>query len=215
MRHRLRTVHHTKGRLRLKVPAARANPAVFEEICRSISSCPGVTGVRTNLRTGSILVQYSSKAGIDFHEQLTDHGEKTGGFLLEPPELTEVDEMAHRIELEAEFLSQHSETARVIVDSVKRLDTRLKLATHNTVDLKVLLPMGLAVYSVAEIGLEASTPLWVTLGIFSFNSFVALHHPVGAVGLKEEISVSHPAASANKEEVETPEPARKKDRRRR
>ena len=212
MRHRLRTVHHTKGRLRLKVPAARANPAVIEEICRSISSCPGVIGVQTNLRTGSIVVHYSSKAGIDFHEQLTDHGEKTGGFLLEPPELTEVDQVARQIELEAEFLSQHSETARVIVDAVKRMDARIKQATNNTVDLKVLLPVGLAVYSAAEIGLQASTPLWVTLGIFSFNSFVALHAPVGAVGLKEDISIRHPAPSSNKE---PPRPARKKERRQR
>ena len=39
------------------------------------------------------------------------------------------------------------------------------------------LPLGLAVYSFVEIGLEASTPLWVTLGIFSFNSFLTLHAP--------------------------------------
>jgi hypothetical protein len=87
--------------------------------------------------------------------------------------------MARRIEAEAEFLSQHSETARIIVDAVKRMDVNIKWATHNTVDLKVLLPLGLAAYSVVEIGLEASTPLWVTLGIFSLNSFVSLHSPPG------------------------------------
>ena len=209
MRHRIRTVHHINGRLRLQVPAARANPAVLEEIRKSIAGLPGVTGVHANSRTGSVLVQYSPKAKTDFQAVLADHGERTGGFLLDPPEVSEVDEMARRIEAEAEFLSQHSETARIIVDAVKRMDVNIKRATHNTVDLKVLLPLGLAAYSIVEIGLEASTPLWVTLGIFSFNSFVSLHSPPGAVDRKEEIVVTDTATT---ETMETSKPARKKER---
>lgn len=209
MPHRIRTVHHIKGRLRLKVSAARANPSVLEEIRKSIADLPGVTGVHTNSRAGSILIHYSPKADADFHAELTEHGGKTGGFMLEPPGLSEVDEMAQRIEAEAEFLSQHSDTARIIVDAVKRLDVNIKRATHNAVDLKVLLPLGLAAYSVVEIGLEASTPLWVTLGIFSFNSFISLHSPPGGLDRKEEIVVTDTALTEN---IETSKPARKKER---
>src|SRR5450759_440693 len=90
MRHRIRTVHHINGRLRLQVPAARANPAVLEEIRKSIAGLPGVTGVHANSRTGSVLVQYSPKAKTDFQAVLADHGERTGGFLLDPPEVSEV-----------------------------------------------------------------------------------------------------------------------------
>ncbi len=206
MPHHIRTVHHIKGRLRLKVSAARGNPSVLEEIRGSIADLPGVSGIHVNSRSGSILVHYSPKADADFHAQLTDHGARTGGFMLEPPALSEVDEMAQRIEAEAEFLSQHSDTARVIVDAVKRLDVNIKRATHNAVDLKVLLPLGLAAYSVVEIGIEASTPLWVTLGIFSFNSFISLHSPPGGIDRKEEILVTDTATSEN---LETFKPARK------
>jgi hypothetical protein len=64
-----------------------------------------------------------------------------------------------------------------MIDIVKQIDAGIKWATNNSVDLKVLLPLGLALYAFAESGTEAATPLWVTLGIFSFNSFVALHRP--------------------------------------
>lgn len=197
MPHRIRTVHHIRGRIRLKVVGARANPAVLEEIRKSIADLPGVSGVQVNSLAGSVLVHYSPKADADFHEELTDHGDRTGGFLLEPPGLSEVDEMAQRIQAEAEFLSQHSDTARIIVDAVKQLDINIRRATHNAVDLKVLLPLGLAAYSVLEIGIEASTPLWVTLGIFSFNSFISLHSSGGGVDRRGDDTVSGTATAEN------------------
>lgn len=197
MPHRIRTVHHIRGRIRLKILASRPNPAILEEIRRSIADLPSVLGVQVNSRAGSVLVHYNPNTDADFHEELADHGERTGGFILEPPGLSEVDEMAQRIEAEAEFLSQHSDTARIIVDAVKQLDMNIRRATHNAVDLKVLLPLGLAAYSVLEIGIEASTPLWVTLGIFSFNSFISLHSSGGGVDRREELLVSDTATAEN------------------
>ena len=58
--------------------------------------------------------------------------------------------------------------------------------------MNVLLPLGLAVYSVLELEAEMSTPLWVTLGIFSFNSFVMLHSgPAGQPVNTQEIIDEH------------------------
>ena len=57
------------------------------------------------------------------------------------------------------------------------MDREIRIATDNTIDLKVLLPAGLAVWPFLKPGIEASTPLWVTLAISSFNSFVSLHRP--------------------------------------
>jgi hypothetical protein len=82
------------------------------------------------------------------------------------------------LEKEAEFLSSHSHLAKVVFDALRKFDIGLKKATDNNVDLKVLTPLALAVYAFMELGLEAATPVWLTLGVFSFNHFVTLHtHP--------------------------------------
>ena len=172
-----RTVHHVRGRIRLKIAGSKGEPRLLEEIRQAIAPLKGVKSVDVNPATGSVVVHYNPAMHEGFQAHLATHGENAGSFILMPPEISEVDELAKKIEQEAEFLSEHSAAARTIVDAFKTADRALKIATDNTVDLKVLLPLGLAVYSFVEIGLEASTPLWVTLGIFSFNSFLALHAP--------------------------------------
>lgn len=151
----------------------------------------GVQSVDINPETGSMVVNYDAGVHDDFHSVLAKHGEENDLFMLAPPKLSEIDELASRIEAEAEFLSQRSETAKAIVDFFKGMNREIKRATNNSVDLQVLLPLGLAVYAFIELEADMATPLWVTLGIFSFNSFVALHHPV------------HPTVAVEKESVET------------
>jgi hypothetical protein len=79
---------------------------------------------------------------------------------------------------EAEFLAAHSQFARSVLNETEKLDDTIKRATHNELDLKVLVPLALAIYSAFEFGAEVATPIWLTLGIFSVNSFIALHPPV-------------------------------------
>ncbi len=88
---------------------------------------------------------------------------------------TDADELAATIEKEAEFLAAHSEVALRVVEAVRSWNREICVATDNTVDLKVLLPAGLALWAFLEHGIEAATPLWVTLAIFSFDSFISLH----------------------------------------
>jgi hypothetical protein len=178
--------HHTRGRIRVKVPAAKGNPELLREIEQLLAPAQGVQSVEVNPTTGSVVVHYDHTAHEDFHQTLTGHGESSGLFALQPPELTEVDHMAEAIQREAEFLAAHSETAKTIVDFTKNLNDRLRRATDNNLDLKVLLPLGLAVYAFLEVGAEVSTPLWVTLGIFSFNSFVQLHPPLPEVSVQSQ-----------------------------
>lgn len=86
--------------------------------------------------------------------------------------------MDKKIEQEADFLASRSELAREVVNATKHVNAAIKRASDNTLDLNVLVPGALAVYAFLYLGAELSTPLWVTLGIFSFNSFVALHPPL-------------------------------------
>ena len=179
-----KVAHHTRGRIRVRVHGGKGTPELLHEIKQSLAPKHGVRKVEVNAATGSLVVHYDDRSNPDFHQTLTAHGAESGLFALAPPELTEVDRIAEDLQREAEFLAAHSTTARSIVDWVKALNNGIKRSTDNNVDLKVLLPLGLAVYAFLEVGAEMSTPLWVTLGIFSFNSFIALHPPLPEVSVE-------------------------------
>jgi cation transport ATPase len=159
--------------LRIRVPSAKGNPAALEEIKRSLAPVPGVSEVKVSAATGTITVLYDPKRHVDFHEHLANaegsHQEKLHVSAVPPPPvLSEVDEAMDRLEKEAEFLASHSHSAKALFDALRK-------ATDNNVDLKVLAPLALAAYAFVELGFEAATPVWLTLGVFSFNHFVALH----------------------------------------
>ena len=53
------------------------------------------------------------------------------------PPPTQLDELASKIEREAEYLAEHSHSARMVVHICKRLDREIKLRTHNLLDFKI------------------------------------------------------------------------------
>ncbi|MBV9084999.1 MAG: hypothetical protein JOZ62_20160 [Acidobacteriaceae bacterium] len=140
-----------------------------------ISSLEGVRAVEVRAATASLVVHYSGRDAEGFQQAIATHGQASGTYDLPPPAIGEAGELMDAIEREAQFLSGHSHLARTIVEETRKFDIALKRATHNNVDLKVLGPLGLAIGSVVLFGAEMATPLWITLAIFSFNSFVALH----------------------------------------
>ena len=183
MPHDAHVAHHVKGRLRVRVPSAKGNPKVLEAIKRSLTPLTGVNEVVVNEAIGTITVHYDPKRHADFHKHLSGEGHhKKMMTLPAPPVLSEVDEVAETLAKEAEYLSSHSHTAKFFVDLIRKCDLELKRASDNQLDLKVLAPLGLAIYAFLEMGFEASTPVWLTLGLFSFNHFVDLHthHEVAA-----------------------------------
>jgi hypothetical protein len=180
MRHRAHIAHHTKGRLRIRVPSAKGDPAALEKIRNALSPVNGVNEVVVNEAIGTITVHYDPDRHVDFHRHLSETEGSHHEHLLVPPPptpgpISEVDEAMEMLNKEAEFLSSHSHSAKVLFDMLRRFDAGLKKATDNNVDLKVLAPLGLAVYAFLELGFEAATPVWLTLGVFSFNHFVTLH----------------------------------------
>ena len=172
--------HQVRGRIRVRLPKARGDYAALEKVKRSISPIHGVQSVDVNPATGSVVVEYDANQHADFPSVLARHAEANNLFTLTPPHISEVDEAVETIEKEAEFLAEHSEAARTVVEFFKRANQEVKRATNNQLDLQVLLPLGLAVYAFLRLEADVATPLWVTLGIFSFNSFVSLHHPPAA-----------------------------------
>lgn len=178
MPHDAHVAHHVRGRIRVRLPKAKRDHATLERVKRAISPMHGVKNVDVNPSTGSVVVHYDTEAHEDFHAALTRHAEENNLFMLAPPHIGEVDDIVETVEREAEFLAERSETAKTIVDFFKGLNREVKKATNNAVDLQVLLPLGLAAYAFIGLEAEMATPLWVTLSLFSFNSFVSLHHPL-------------------------------------
>lgn len=186
MAHQAYVAHYIPGRIRIRLRQAKRDHRLLQEIKQLLAPLPGVTEVHTYPATGSVVIHYQTEHHENFPSVLARHGSDSQLFALAPPVLTEIDEAARGLEAAAEFLGEHSRTAQSLVSWLHRLNDEVREATDNTLDLKVILPLGLAVYAYFKAESERSTPLWVTLGIFAFNSFVALHRPAPSIHLGDE-----------------------------
>ncbi len=171
----VRIAHHVPGRMRIRVHGAKRNPHLLDHVRKTLVEADGVTRIEANRDTGSLVVHYRNKNPRQFAEQMAERGRETQAFDLEIGEAGEIWSMVDR---EAEFLAAHSVLARSVVSETTQLDQALKRATDNALDLKVVVPLGLAVISFLYVGTDVATPLWLSLGVFSFNSFVSLHPPL-------------------------------------
>ena len=172
-KHKAHIAHKVAGRIRMKVPAAKGDPGILAAYQQAFSAVPGITQVKVKAETSSIVIHYDPAR----EQEIEQHFQANLGHSMEVAERPgdEIGEIARKIEAEAEFLAERSELAKATVEFFKKFDRELKLATGNTIDLKILLAGGLAVYTFFEIGADAATPMWVTLALFSLNHFAELH----------------------------------------
>ncbi|MGI9231617.1 MAG: HMA2 domain-containing protein [Methylocystis sp.] len=172
---RLEIAHQTTGRVRLKVPAGKNDQDLLKKIADTFSGIPGMERITVSPVTGSIILNYNEDNQKSFNDRLMRNLMAQGGA---PMIGSEFEELAKKIENQAEFLAERSQTARVVVDLFKNLDREIKIATHNVVDLKIVLAVGVIALTVLEVGTNAATPIWLTLSIFTFNHFVELRNSV-------------------------------------
>jgi hypothetical protein len=184
-RHGAEVAHATHGRVRLKIPAAKRNPDLLNQIKAAFETLPGIDSIEVRQESGSLVICYDP----DHHQDIAslfvslsqaqaapvavDHPAVAPAAHRPPP--TKVDDLTSSIEAEAEYLAEHSHIARSVVEAVKQLDRQLKRSSNNNLDLKIMVPIALAAVTFLEIGAAAATPMWVTLAIFSMNHFVELH----------------------------------------
>ena len=171
---KLEIAHQTHGRVRMKVPSAKGDPELLREIGETFGAIPGIERVTVNPITGSVTLHYDTDNHAAFHQGLSQN--LLGTPTYRPP-VTQFDELANKIESEAEFLAGHSESAKAIVDLFKHVDREIKIASGNVVDLKILLAVGIIGVTVTEIGAGAATPIWLTLTIFSLNHILEMQRP--------------------------------------
>jgi hypothetical protein len=171
--------HQVPGRVRMKIPTAKGNPELLQQIAETFAAIPGIERITVNPATGSVVMHYDTDQHDEFHGRLQHHVGLNGGY---HPPATEIDEFARKIEEEAEFLASHSESARAVVDFFKKFDREIRLATDNNVDLKIVLAAGVIGFTVLEVGAAAATPVWVTLTLFALNHVIEMHAPHAAGG---------------------------------
>lgn len=172
----LQIAHQVPGRVRMKIPAGKGNPELLKQICEVFGVIPGIEEITVNPTTGSVVLHYDVDRHDEFHgtfhQHYAAHGAANGGMHGAD---TELDKLTSSIEAEAEFLASHSHSARAVVDFVKKIDREIKMATNNSIDLKILFAAGIIAFTVFEVGATAATPVWVTLAIFTVNHFIEMH----------------------------------------
>jgi hypothetical protein len=179
-RHFAEVAHAVHGRVRLRFPPAKRDPAVLDQLKTTISEIPGVDAVDVKASSGSLVIYYDPEHHPEVAALLRclTQIERAPMMVKSPPvrpPSNRVDELTRNIDNEAEFLAEHSAIARTVVGAVKQLDKDIKRSTNNNLDLKIMVPVALAGVTFLEIGAAAATPMWITLAIFSLNHFVELH----------------------------------------
>ena len=182
----LQIAHQVPGRVRMKIPAGKGNPELLKQISEVFGAIPGIEEVTVNPTTGSVVLHYDADRHDEFHGTFPNimqlmvpptaatpiAAPSMAGCMAPTPRL---DKLTSSIEAEAEFLASHSHSARAVVDFVKKIDREIKMATNNTIDLKILFAAGIIAFTVFEVGATAATPVWVTLAIFTVNHFIEMH----------------------------------------
>jgi hypothetical protein len=171
----LHIAHQVPGRVRMKIPAGKGNAELLQQISDVFAAIPGIEEITTNPTTGSVVLHYDADRHDEFHGSFRPHFAAHAAANAVHGADTELDKLANSIEAEAEFLARHSHSARAVVDFVKKLDREIKLATNNTVDLKIVFAVAIIGFTVFEVGATAATPVWVTLAIFMVNHFIEMH----------------------------------------
>ena len=174
MKVKLQIAHQVPGRIRMKIPSAKGNPELLEEIQKTFSVIPGIEEVRVNPETGSVVLRYDTDRHDDFHAGFVHHYEHHAGHHPHKPPSNEIDALASKIEEEANFLAEHSEAAKAVVDFCRHWDKEIKCASGNAFDLKMVMCVGLVGFMIFEVGAAAATPVWVTLTLFGLNHFIEM-----------------------------------------
>jgi hypothetical protein len=169
-------VHHVPGRMRIKVPFLKDLSVDPQQVNELLLPIDGLRKVDFSPITGSVLLHYDPEMYEDFSRQLGEYIQTSMGLGL----VTAVSRNGS-----GRLNSGHSgrlatgisdtQLARHIKGLCGQLNQEIRAATDDAADLKSLLPLGLAAIALLNIGSAATTPLWVTLGIFSFTSFAILN----------------------------------------
>lgn len=139
--------HHMRGRVRFQVPSMKNDHAYFERVGRELAGFEGVDAVRTNARTGSVLVLHRREL-----EDIRGFGIERGLFTITAA--------AEAVLMLADRLSQ----------KLDDLDDNVIDVTRGNLDLKSVVVTGLLAGAAVQVFRKhvappAFTLLWYALAI--------------------------------------------------
>lgn len=147
------------------VHEARRDVGFLLEAAERIRQLAAVLDVDTNPVTGSLIVHYEGDGG-ELTDALAQLGVSEGLYVLVP----QLERLARAVSMERGF----SHTARTLLALTHAADRELSRATGGWLDLRALLPLGAGGASLVG-RRRGPAPRWLTLAIFAFTSFEALH----------------------------------------
>jgi hypothetical protein len=164
--------HQMPGRVRIKVPAAKGRPDVLAQIVQTAGSASDIKRLEYNPLTGSILIYYAPEAYKNVEALNSILADSRLHISARVPPANGKRRSSARGRAKR---SGPSATAKAITSFFKSLDREIREATDNQIDLKVLLPLVAGILGLVAFRKKAATPLWLTLLIFAFHSFLTLH----------------------------------------
>jgi hypothetical protein len=182
--------HRTPGRIRIRIPSAKGDSEFLEQVRTALASLPGVMEVTCSPLTGSLLVFHPPEVELELERTLTARNGTPLPFVLQPdvPSPTAKPHQPNRKRVQQSLL------ANAVAETMAELDDAVGEATGISVDLKILAPLAAAGFGFSLVGRNRITPLWLTLLMFAFSTFLDLHQPQsgptgdGAAGLSEQSS---------------------------
>ncbi len=67
---KLSIAHQVPGRVRMKIPSAKGNPELLQQISETFAVIPGIEHVTANPLTGSVVLHYDVDRHHEFHGRL-------------------------------------------------------------------------------------------------------------------------------------------------
>lgn len=158
-------ISQTPTRTRFRLSHKRRNKAEMDRIVSHLKQQSGVKDIETNLNTGSIVVHHTphSESATNLKDTLKDLGvvlRNVAGVELPQSE------------------SGKSAVAEDFTSAIEDLNNRIGEATGHVVDLRVLVPSGLAVLALRQLltnGWQIEAAPWYVLAYYAFDSFIKLH----------------------------------------
>ena len=161
-------VSATRGRARLKVSGPSDEVSeVLDRITQHCGDAESQVSVTTNARTGSALLSWDPEQLDVEHALELVRAAHTALSGVVPPHVSKaIDRAASR-------------SARMLWNELRVADGRVFDATHGAVDLRMLVPLGLATLSLRQLlrtGPQVAKLPWYMLAYYAFDTFHKFHH---------------------------------------
>lgn len=171
----VKIVHAIPGRIRLKVTSVRDNPTLAGELQQRLTSLQGVRRVEANPQTGSVLILYEATAFASaeaVQELAQPLAEIFPGLKLNDPQSWMSS---------ANGSGSTPSLTQGIASFFVGLNKNIDAATGSTLDLRILLPLGLFFLGLRSLLISDQRPLptWYDFFWFALSTYFMMHPKPG------------------------------------